>query len=100
MGHNNLLTVWMLTWSVNINTIQKKKNEGVLNISKKVRPAVKEGIKYLFMSNERNTGQYHNMKVATISSPECEKIQIFMNTQNRMGKHTLWNLPACNGICV
>jgi microcompartment protein CcmL/EutN len=71
----------MLTWSVNINTIQKKNVEGVLNISKKVHPAVKEGIKYLFMSHERNTRQYHNMKVATTSSPECEKIQIFTNTK-------------------
>ena len=76
--------------SVNINTTQKKNMEGVLTVSKKACPAVEEEIKYLFMSHERNNiGQYHNIKVATTSSPECEKIQIFTNTQNRMGKHTL-----------
>jgi len=52
--------------------------EGVLTVSKKARPAVEEEIKYLFMSNERNTGQYHNIK--------CEKILIYMNTHKQNGK--------------
>lgn len=51
--------------------------EGVLIVSKKACPAVEEEIKYLFMSHERNTGQYHNIEVTTTSSPECEKIQIY-----------------------
>jgi len=69
-----------------INTTQKKNVEGVLTVSKKARPAVEEEIKYLFMSHERNTGQYRNIKVATISSPECEKIQIYTNTHKQNGK--------------
>jgi hypothetical protein len=40
--------------------------EGVLIVSKKARPAVEE-IKYLFMSHERNTGQYHNISCYILS---------------------------------
>jgi hypothetical protein len=47
--------------------------EGVLVVSKEAGLEVEEKSKYSFVSHERNTGQDHDLNVATISFSECEK---------------------------